>query len=120
MSDTRRRFPILTDENIPGPLVEGLARAGWDVVRAIDVFGQGSIDDRLFEHASAQARVLVSTDRDCLVIAKRWLIDLRPFRLLYWHQGDHQHTAVGRFLEALDGLAENPNAFAACVEHLKP
>ncbi len=114
------RFPLLTDENIPGPLIEGLIRAGWDVVRVIEVFGQHSIDARLFEHAVGQGRVLVSTDTDCLVIASHWLTELRPFRLVYWHQGSHQHTAVARFLEAFEDLAENPDAFAACIEYLKP
>jgi predicted nuclease of predicted toxin-antitoxin system len=114
------RFPLLTDENVPGPVIEGLRHSGWDVVRVIEVFGERSIDARLFEHAVAQGRVLVSTDQDCLAIANRWLSELRSFRLVYWEQSAHQHTAVGRFLEAFEKLAQNPHAFAACIEYLRP
>jgi hypothetical protein len=39
------RFRLLSDENIPGPLIEALKQRGWDVVRTIDVFGQRSVDD---------------------------------------------------------------------------
>lgn len=113
------RFPLLTDENIPGPLIEGLIRAGWDVVRVIEVFGEHSIDARIFDHAVAQGRALVSTDADCLVSATRWLTEL-PFQLVYWHQGTYQRTPVVRFLKAFEDLAENPNAFTAFIEYLKP
>jgi hypothetical protein len=89
-------------------------------VRVIEVFGQRSVDARLFEHAVAHERVLVSTDVDCLVIASLWLAELRPFRLIYWHQGTHQHTAVARFLDAFESLAQDPHAFAVCIEYLKP
>ena len=77
------RFPLVTDENIPGPLIEGLKVRGWDVALIIDVFGQRSVDERVFTHAAEQGRVLLTTDIDCLVIASRWLDEGRPFRLIY-------------------------------------
>lgn len=113
------RFPLLTDENIPGPLVEGLRSRGWDVVLTIEVFGQQSVDDTIFEHAVRDGRVLVSTDTDCLITASDWLDEGRAFRLIYWHQGQHQHVRVGRFLEAFEALAAKPDAFAGCVEYLQ-
>jgi hypothetical protein len=42
------RFRLLTDENIPGPLIDALRRGGWDVVRVIDVFGERSVDESVF------------------------------------------------------------------------
>ena len=32
------RFPLLTDENVPGPLVEGLRSRGWDVALTVELF----------------------------------------------------------------------------------
>jgi hypothetical protein len=113
------RFPLLTDENVQGPLIEGLKANGWDVILTIDVFGQRSVDEPVFEYAAQHARVLVSTDVDCLIIAARWIEQGRRFRLIFWDQRSHQHVRVGPFLLALERLAANENAFAASVEYLK-
>lgn len=74
------RFPLLTDENITGPLIQGLRDKGWDVVRTIDVFGERSVDEPLMIWSVEHGRVLVTTDTDCLAIAHRWLQELRSFR----------------------------------------
>jgi transposase InsO family protein len=29
------RFPLFTDENVSGPIIDGLKARGWDVVRAM-------------------------------------------------------------------------------------
>ncbi len=113
------RFPLLTDENVPGPAIEGLKSRGWEVVLTINVFGQRSVDEKVFAHAADHGRVLVTTDTDCLVLARRWLDEGRSFRMVYWHQGRHQHVPVARFLEAFEALATREDAFAACVEYLK-
>jgi isoquinoline 1-oxidoreductase subunit beta len=63
-------FPLLTDENVPGPLIEGLKARGWNVLRVVDVFGERSVDPEVFAHAAERGLVLASTDRDCLVIAR--------------------------------------------------
>ena len=36
------RFPLYTDADVYGPLVEMLVRRGWDVVRAVDAFPEGT------------------------------------------------------------------------------
>jgi hypothetical protein len=58
------RFPLITDENITGPLVQGLRARGWDVVRTIEVFGQRSVDEPILiwavEHGRAVAAVFVT------------------------------------------------------------
>jgi hypothetical protein len=41
-------LPLLTDEHISRALVEGLRARGWDVLRAVDVFGQRTGDDLIF------------------------------------------------------------------------
>jgi hypothetical protein len=113
------RYPLLTDENVPGPVIEGLRSRGWDVVLTVDVFGQQSVDETLFEYAVQEGRVLVSTDTDCLATASDWLDEGRTFRLIYWHQGRHQHVRVGSFLAAFEALAAKQDAFAGCVEYLQ-
>ena len=30
------RFPLLTDENVQGPLIDGLKARNWDVVLTVD------------------------------------------------------------------------------------
>ena len=76
------RFRLLTDENIPGPLIEALMKSGWDVVRTIDVYGEQSDDEWVFVYAVEHDRVLVSTDTDHLIIGRRWLDHGRGFRLI--------------------------------------
>ncbi len=112
------RFPLLTDENVFGPLVEGLKRRGWDLLRTVDVFGEKSIDEPMMLWATEQGRVIVSTDRDCLAIARQWLAQGRTCRLVYWEQFRYQRVGVAPFLAAFDELAAKEKAFAACVEYL--
>ena len=38
------RFPLYTDADLYGPLVEGLRRAGWDLLRAIEVYPERTLD----------------------------------------------------------------------------
>lgn len=113
------RFPLLTDENVPGPLVEALHSSGWDVAKVIDAFGQRSVDNLIFAYAVEHGRVLVTTDTDCLSIAKRWLEEGRSFRLVYWHQGRHQRVPPAQLVRALEMLSAKGDAFASCIEYLK-
>ena len=39
------RFPLYTDENVKGALIKALRQGGWDVVRAIEVFPEGTDDE---------------------------------------------------------------------------
>jgi len=112
------RFPLITDENITGPLVQGLRARGWDVVRTIEVFGQQSVDEPILIWAVEHGRALVTTDTDCLAIAHRWLREMRSFQMIFWPQQPYQHFRVGSFLKAFEDLALKQDPFAACVVHL--
>lgn len=113
------RFPLLTDENVTGPLVAGLRLRGWDVLTVKEVFGQESVDEVLFSYAADHGRALVTTDEDCLVIGRRWLDEARPFRVVFWRQGPHQRVRVAPFLAAFDELGEREHAFASGIEYLR-
>jgi len=60
------RFPLYTDADIHGPVVEGLRQRGRDVRRAVDRFPERTSDLTHFEEAARLGRVLVSNDSDML------------------------------------------------------
>lgn len=113
------RFPPLTDENVPGPIVKGLRQRGWDVVRAVDALGEQTYDPSLFEHAVREARVMATTDDDYLVLAHEWLAQGRSLRLIFWAQGQRQRQPVGTFLDAFEGLAGQEEPFASSICYLR-
>lgn len=46
------RFPLFTDADVHGPLIKALTNRGWDVVRSVDTFLEGTDDEILFEYAA--------------------------------------------------------------------
>ena len=38
------RFPLYTDADVRGPLIEALKSAGWDIARVIDEMVEGTKD----------------------------------------------------------------------------
>ena len=112
-------FPLLTDENVDGPVIEGLRKRGWDVMHATEEFGEKTRDAPLFEYAAQTGRVLVSTDDDMLAEAKTWLEQGRAFRLIWWEQKKTQRVRTSIVLDAFDAVAANPNAFAYPIEFLE-
>ncbi len=52
-----------TDEHVPSVFITTLRSNGYDVVRATDVFGQGTDDRRLLEYCSEQDRILITHDK---------------------------------------------------------
>lgn len=113
------RFPLFADENVEGPLIEALRRKGWDVVRAIDVFGERTDDAVLFEWAASQGRVFMTTDDGVEAVAERWLREWRPFRMVRWKQRRQMIASTGAFVRAFEALSRKENAFAYPIEYLK-
>lgn len=114
------RLPLFTDENIGGPLVKALADRGWDVVRAIDVFGEETDDRVLFAHAAETGRIFVTDDRPAEAVAIDWLAEGRPFRGMIRcpQQGE---MSVGELLAAFEDLARRDDPFASYpIIYLKP
>lgn len=113
------RFPLFTDENVDGDIIQGLRNRGWDVQHAYDEFGEKTKDTPIFEYAATQGRVFVSTDHDLLPLANKWVEEGRRFRLIWWEQMETQRILVSVVLDAFDALAAKPNAFAYPIEFLK-
>jgi hypothetical protein len=105
------RFPRLTDENISGHLIKALVSRGWDVQRAVDVFGGRTDDERLFTHAAEQGRIFVTCDRPAEAIAIRWLEEGRAFEGMI--RCPAEEVGVGDVVAAFEDLAEQENPFGA-------
>ena len=45
------RFPLYTDADVKGAVIEALRQGGWDVVRAIEAFPEGTDDEVHFDYA---------------------------------------------------------------------
>ena len=115
------RFPLFTDENIPGAIIKGLIRRGWDVKRAVDVFPQGTSEQVLFDYAAKEGRVFVSSDEPAQVIGVRDLHEGLPFRgMICWIQEHQEKMTVGDFLRAFEALAEEEEPFAYRIRHITP
>jgi predicted nuclease of predicted toxin-antitoxin system len=112
-------YPLLTDENVDGPVVEGLRNRGWDVMHATEQFGEKTKDTPLLEYAVQIGRVMASADTDMLKTGNRWLAEGRSFRLIWWPQKKSQQLATSVMLDAFDELARRPNPFASCIAFLK-
>jgi hypothetical protein len=63
------RFPLFTDADVHGPLIKALIERGWDVVRSVDTYPEGTDDKVLFEYAAKNARVFVTNDQPAVVVA---------------------------------------------------
>ena len=111
-------FPLYTDADVHGPVIAALRARGWDLVRAIDLYPQGTQDVVHFEAAAKQNRVLVSNDQDMEAIANRWLAEGRAFRgLILWPQEHYKRMGYGELVARIEALSE---PFPHPVIHLKP
>ncbi len=105
------RFPLFTDENISGHLIKALVSHGWDVQRAVDVFGERTDDERLFAHAAERGRAFVTCDRPAEALAIRWLQEGRVFRGMI--RCPSEGMAVGELVAAFEDLTETENPFGS-------
>lgn len=113
------RFALFTDENIAGPLIKALSARGWDVVRAVDVFGERTDDEALFAYAADHRRVFVTGDRPAEAVAIRWLRKGRAFRGMI--RCPTSEMTVGDLLAAFENLAEEEDPFGGYpIVYVKP
>jgi len=111
-------FPLYTDADIHQPLVQALRDRGWDIVRAVDLYPEGTEDEVHFERAAKENRVLVTNDRRIEAIANRWLEAGRAFRgLILWPQQHYKRMGFSQLVAEIEALSE---PFPHLVIHLKP
>ena len=117
------RFPLYTDADIRGSLIEALRRKGGDVLRAIDAHSERTRDPVHFETAARLGRVLASYDVDQVKIALEWIETGRAFRgLVTWPQRRHLEWSEADIVGAFEVLAAEEDPFPAGypIRYLKP
>jgi hypothetical protein len=108
------RFPLYTDADIHGPLIDELIRKGWNVLRAIDRFPEGTADSVHFEEAARLGRVLVANDSEMKALAERWLSEDRRFTgLVWWPRKQYAVMSVSQIVECFEALAAQDGPFGA-------
>lgn len=113
------RFPLYTDADVNGAVVQALRESGWDVVRAVDVFPDGTDDEVHFDYAAKQSRVLVTNDQPSKVIAYRWLEEgLRFEGVVTWPQEHYKKMSVGYIVSEFERLADEDEPFRYPIRHI--
>jgi hypothetical protein len=111
---------FLADNHVRQPIIEGLRRAGGDVVRAVDALGERNDDEIVLAYAAQERRIFVTNDEGIHVIAHRWLRESRLFRMIYWRMGHHREMSDGAIVRAIGEIVAKPDAFAYPIEYIKP
>ncbi|MCL4820600.1 MAG: DUF5615 family PIN-like protein [Vicinamibacteria bacterium] len=106
------RFPLLTDENVDGPIVSALSRAGWEVHRAVDAVGERSDDSELLALAARQGWVVATTDTDHLSLVGQWSSAPIP-RVVFWKNSLQHRLRPGAWVTAFEALAQHPAPFGS-------
>ena len=114
------RFPLLTDNHVRQSIIQALSSRGWDVVRAVDSFGERNDDEELFAWAAQNGRVLTTCDEPIHKIARRWIDEGRSFRMVFWWLERYRQMTDADMVEAFGRIAAKPDAFAYPIEYIKP
>jgi hypothetical protein len=106
------RRPVYTDADVHGPIVDGLIRRGWDVLRAVDARPEATSDLVHFEHAVSLGRILIANDKHMKAIAEQWIAVGRSFPgLVWWPRKSYAVLSNAEILDALEDLAKEPRSF---------
>jgi hypothetical protein len=109
-------FPLLTDNHVRDSIIQALRRAGWDVVRAVDLFGERHDGGGA---ARLDRRVLATCEEGLHRIGSP-LAGPRvafPDGLLALER--HREMSDGDMVEAFQATVDKPNAFSFPIEHIK-
>lgn len=113
-------FALVTDNHIRQPTINALRRAGWDVIRAVDVFGERNDDEKILAYAAENRRVFFTSDARIHAIAHRWLREGRSFRMVYWWAEHRRRMSDGEVVEEIERIAGDAEAFAYSIVYIKP
>jgi hypothetical protein len=98
---------LYADENVDGAIIRSLLRLGWDVIRAIDQHPPGTSDEVHFAAAARDGRMLLTRDRDMVVIATEWQRSGQVFaRVLFYAPA--RFRTVGQIVRAIVRAMETP------------
>jgi hypothetical protein len=90
-----------------------LKTAGWDILRAIEAFPEGTLDPIHFEGAVELGRVLLTNDEGQRQRGRDWYVNGLAFPgMIWWPQVDYSGKTPGDFLKAFEELAARDNPFS--------
>ncbi len=100
---------LYADEHIPLAVVSALNRQGHDVVRALQVFGEGVQDTIHFQRARADRRVLLTQDADFLRLSAQLLSEGGHHSgIVYWPQSTYSiGEVIRRLIRFLETTSED-------------
>ena len=105
-------FPLYTDNDVLGALVKTLRRAGWDVVRGVDILPKNAPDPDHFAKAAELGRVLVTNDQPLVDVAHQWLEKGRRFKgMVTWPRAHYRRMTMGDLLRKFEELAAKDQPF---------
>jgi hypothetical protein len=114
------RFPVYTDADVHGPIVDGLIDRGWNVLRAIDAKPEGTDDIDHFELAASLGRAMIANDKHMKAIAERWILEGHSFPgLIWWPRTTYAAMSNTEILDTIEELATRPDVFAYPIEFIK-
>jgi hypothetical protein len=113
-------FALVTDNHVRHPIIKALRFAGWDVARAVDLFGERNEDEQIFRYAAEQGRVFLTSDAGIHEIAHRWLCEGRTFRMIFWRAEHRRTMSDGDVVREIERLGRKPAAFVYSIEYIKP
>jgi hypothetical protein len=114
------RFPLLTDNHVRQSIIQALRSRGWDVLRAVDRFGERNDDEEPLAWATTNDRALATCDEPIHRIARRWIDEGRSFRMVFWWLERYRQMTDSDMVVAFEEIAAKPNAFAYPIEYIKP
>ena len=115
------RFPLYTDEDVDGDLIQLLRRQGWDLVRAVERYPQGTLDLIHFEHAATEGRVLITNDQPSIDTAHRWLREERVFKgVVTCPKKHYARMSIGEIAKKIEALAQEDDPFFYPIRHIHP
>lgn len=109
---------LYADEHVPLAVIKALLRAGHDVARALDRYGEGTEDVTHFERAVTENRVFLTQDTDFLVLSSGMLSKGKHHPgVVYWPQGVY---GIGHVIRKLKQYLETtcPESRADLVKFL--
>ena len=115
------RFKILTDEHWSKGHLKAVRRAGWEVVRLVDVagLGQGTLDPDVLAYCAKHGYVWVTTDQRAQGHITEWINSRKTLPGVVMAVQRHRITPGGlvRFLEE---LAAEEAPFAGIIRFVTP
>lgn len=105
---------LLIDNSLSPRLAEGLCRCGHDAVHMRDFLPVDSSDDRIFEFAAEQDRVVLAQDTDFGTILARRRVS-RPSVVLFRRRRKATADVLDLFQLMLPSIVDDINAGAVVV-----